>query len=312
MKKIVAVILTILLIFTLFASCAESNNNPPPDASDSGNTALGNAVNNTPDDDADDSEPEEEADSDEWWQSFYWRLTTKIEQIEDFGALQGTPGAYADYYYSVVAWGGGDISKEEADAVTGAYAFTVESVITIDTDEFVDRYVSNLLGGEIEGLDFGADVELAGAYRSGIPYYTDDNGYPITPPIGDNGSYVFPDGKEDESSGGYIQRVSPNWVSTIKNKDGEIVQPKAGSYMMYEALKIEYIGTTYHDMTGTTPEDIWYDLHIFIIIDPSTPGVDMDLGDYNAKIYIHLFTTEHHDVWLEGSGTLTLVELSYD
>ena len=63
-------------------------------------------------------------------------------------------------------------------------------------------------------------------------------------------------------------------------------------------------------MIGTVAENVVYDISMYVLIDPPAPG--LDLGDHNAKVYLRLTTSEQHSVWLEGDGTLTLVEHWFD
>jgi len=49
-----------------------------------------------------------------------------------------------------------------------------------------------------------------------------------------------------------------------------------------------------------------YDIDLFVVIETPAGGFVFADYDYAAKVYMHLTTTEHHAVWLEGEGTFSL------
>ena len=309
MKKVLTLMMAILLTLSLLmAACSDG------DAGDAGGGAPPDNQATTPPPESDTAVDEEgdpitELDADDWWLIYHWQFQGIIEQKEDFGALQGRPGAIADYLFNIKTQG--EYYHDEPGSIDGETLLTVGSVITIDTAELVDLLLSEYLGADVSGMGFGAEfgsiTELVGSYVSNIPYYIDDNGFPVEPQHDENYNYIWPEGKENASSGNpYIQKVASNWPSTIKDKNGQTVQPAAGSYMMYDSFIMEYTGETSQVMVGTVAENVVYNVYLFIVI--GSPSSGMGIGDHDAKVYLNLTTSEYHDVWLEGSGKLSLIE----
>jgi hypothetical protein len=281
MKKMVTILLA-LMVALLCASCG----NAP--TLTSGNTAQNN-------------DEDEVLNADEWWVDYVWVLTATIQQNEEFGELASVPGMYADYYYGIKM--NGAVSDSERNyPVEGAYVLSVESVITINTDEAAE----NLLGSlGISGEGLGINAELAGVYLNSNAYYVNNDGFPVIPEYDqDTWEPILPEGVELATPGlANIHKVAANWQSPIKDKNGRTVQPPRGSYLMFDAFKMEYTGST-TSIFGSFGEAVPYDVLLFAVIEPSSGT--MDIGDYNAKVYLNLTTTEHHSVWLEGEGTLAL------
>ena len=82
---------------------------------------------------------------------------------------------------------------------------------------------------------------------------------------------------------------------------------------MFESFVIEYTGTTYHVMTGSIDEDVAYNVSLFVVIEPPYSLPTVNSGEtLDAKAYMLLTTSQHHDIWLEGEGKLEVHELLYD
>ena len=233
--------------------------------------------------------------------TWYWKLDATITQKESFGDFANiAQGMYADYYFQIKIRNASTDMEED-------YASWVESSITIDTDELADRLLSEMLGGEVSGMGLGSISELNGKFTSLTPYYLDDNGYPVTPDFDENHDYIWPEGKEAYSQQFiYINEIANNWVSPIRDKNGQTVQPPAGSYLIYDAFKMEFTGATYHALVGSAAEDVVYDVDLFAVIE--SPTGKFDFSDYSAKVYLKLTTSQNHSVWLEGEGTFALVD----
>ncbi|MDR2035464.1 MAG: hypothetical protein LBP91_02140 [Coriobacteriales bacterium] len=275
MKKLVTILL-ILMFAVLCASCGSPPPLPPTDE-------------------------DEVLNADDWWVDYVWSLKATIQQKEEFGTLASLPGMYADYYYGI-KMNGAYSDSASGYPVEGPYVLTVESVITINTDEAA----AHLLGGlGLSGEDLAINAELAGVYINAIPYYVDNNGFPIVPEYDQNTwEPILPEGAQLETPGlANIHKIAANWQSPIKDKNGRAVQPPRGSYLMFDSFKMEYTGST-TSLFGSFGEAVPYDVLLFVVIEPSGRG--MDIGDYQAKVYLNLTTTEHHSVWLEGEGTLVL------
>ncbi|MCL2136433.1 MAG: hypothetical protein FWH40_03880 [Coriobacteriia bacterium] len=293
MKKSVSLALATLLMLSqmLATACSDSNKQSP--SSDS-QQSLGPSVNAG----LNDASPNG-SDEDNWWQRYFWRLEGSINQKEEFGTQAGHAGMYADYAFTIEMTGGKDpVHDNSTDYAEGYYDLSVRSSITIDTDEAADNILNDLLGSDVSGMDLGIDVVLAGEYRSDIPYYIGADGFPVIPPYDEeDGMYIFPEGTEDASTGPvYVHRVPKNWQSPIKDKNRQTVQPPTSSWLMFEAFKMEYTGTSSHALVGTFGEDVNYDVLLFIVIDEN----------YHAKIYLNLTTSVNHEIWLEGDGELVL------
>jgi len=246
---------------------------------------------------------------DEWYHDYFWQIDALIKQEEDIGALLGHPGGYADYQFNI-RMNYGLFNEEDLVRIEGYYAFALRSVIRINTDEMADRIASQILGEEVSGLGFGSVTELVGEYQSLIPYYIDDNGFPVAPPYDEaNNGYVFPAGKENATKYDvYCYRIPDDWESSIVDRNGQIVQPEEGSYLMYESFVMEYKGSTYHIITDSFDEHVVYNVFLYVVIDPGLPsitsfGIDAE-GYLGVKVYMNLKTSEHHSVWLEGEGRL--------
>ena len=334
MKKVLAVLIVLLMVGSLCAcgrdsiiallgnnsAVSDSNTSesvdPPAETPSGGDIVLFNtpasaspkesAAPNTNDKDV------EKNDANNWYTDYYWQLKANIAQNEEFGSLVGKPGMYADYVYDISMTGGGDSIADSNMTVEGTYALVVKSTITMDTDEAADRMLSSILGEVLSGLGLGIDVELSGEYYGGIPYYIDDNGMPAKPEYDENFEPIWPDGKTNASMGAaYVHKIAENWLSPIIDKNGNTVQPAAGSYLMFDAFTMKYTGSSSHVLVGSFDEELAYDIYLFIVIEPSQSGI-MDLGDFDAKVYLNLVTSEHHEIWLEGEGTMTLVEESFE
>ncbi|MCL1802659.1 MAG: hypothetical protein FWG30_03310 [Eubacteriaceae bacterium] len=287
MKKALTFVLALLLALTQLAACSSSS----PPATNSGN-----------------EDEIVEIDADAWWVDYYWKLEAKIAQNEEFGSLVNQPGMYADYVFDITMTGGGDPINDPNMTVEGIYYLQIESTIKINTDEAADRLLSELLGETLSDMGLGISVDLAGVYEGGIPYYLDGNGMPVKPEYDQNYEPIWPEGKTDASLGAnYVNKTSKDWQSPIKNKNGTPMQPAEGSYLMFDAFTMKYTGSSSHELIGSFSEDLAYDIYLYIVIEPAQPGI-IDLGDFNAKVYLNLVTSENHEIWLEGEGTLTLVE----
>ena len=303
MKKTLVLVMALLLALAMLTACNDS-------VSDDSATPSNDPYSSSSPPASDSSEDEEnvEIDADAWWADYYWQLEAKVEQNEEFGVLVDKPGMYANYVYNILMTGGGDPINDPTMTVAGRYALQVESTITINTDEAADRLLSELLGETLNEMGLGISAELSGEYAGGIPYYLDDNGMPTKPEYDEDDEPIWPEGKMDASIGNnYVKKTSKNWRSPIKDKSGATVQPKEGSYLMFDAFTMRYTGSSSHALVGSISEDVAYYIYLFIVIEPEKPG-GIDLGDFNAKVYLNLVTTQNHEVWLEGEGTLTLVE----
>ena len=311
MKKYFMAALVLLIAVSPLSACSITTNpggGAPPDNQADVSSAP-NAVLESAADFAMGNSTTEAIIADDWMGKYIWHLEAIINQREDFGALQGKPGAYADYEFHIRARGTDDtISSGNQDPIEGEYRFGVEAFITIDTDEFVDHLLSEILGEEVSGMGLGADAELIGSFISDLPYYIGDDGNPKLCPFDlDTGYCIWPDGSKQDFSQNtvmYASRIGKNWQSPIRDKNGQVVQAPEGNYLMYDTFKMEFTGSTSHLLAGTFAEDVMYDVEIYAVIEPGT--ADMDLGDYDANVYVKLTTSEHHSIWLEGNGKLTL------
>ena len=328
MKKLIALLIIIILAFSLLAACGGepaqpmtvmslTTNADSDGSSDSGGSSSGGAPTADADEividadeedadaiviDADEVDPEDEIEVELLDFDFRnWVLDATIEQTEAFEDVAvRAKGMYANYYFHIKMTNGSNDMERD-------YGSWVESTMRIETDELADRLLSEILGQEVSGMGLGATVELEGKFTSLIPYYLDDNGYPVTPEIDEGGNYIWPAGKEQNTTINiYMNEISKNFVSPIRDKNGQTVQPPAGSYLLYHSFKMEFIGETYHALVGSGAEDVVYDIDLYVVIETPAGGFIFADHDYAAKVYMDLTTTEHHSVWLEGEGTFSL------
>ena len=279
MKKVLTLAALLLLTLALLMACRVHNGSAPPDTQ----------VEVPPPES--ESEAPEEFDADAWYIDRWWSLKASVEQREEAGAVFGVPGMYMDFSFSINMTRALDdmYDPELKDlSVKGGYLLEMDSTITFDSDEAADLIASEMLGGSISGLGLGITVELSGHYDN-IGYFDDD------------GNFIF----IDQS---YVQAVGKDWRSVIKDKNGKRVQPLVGSYMVFEALTMEYAGTEYHAVpmySGFTSLENT-DMYLFLLIEPDLPGID--LTDRHVKVYITFPDWTSQEVWLEGEGTLVFNE----
>jgi len=246
--------------------------------------------------------------ADDYWIDYYWQLEASIVQTEEFGIrATGVPGMYADYVFNIKMTGGDDPLKNKS-VIKGQYLIQVDSTISIDTNDAVDWLFSKEVGGTVSGLELGINAVLSGTYNGGTPYYIDDEGFPAFPEYDDNYEPIWPEGKQNASLGGLatITKIDNNWQSPIKGTSGLPVNPAAGTYLVFDTFTMRYRGSSSQALFGAFDEDVAYDIYLYILIQPETPGV-WDIGDFAAKVYLE-FIYNGNETWLEGEGVLKLVQ----
>ena len=270
MKKLLVIILTFVLAAPLLTACGE-----------------GNGGSNPPAQQGDQQTPIEVVDGGEWFRDTYWSLDVTVDQQLEVGELYGVPGMYMNFHFDINM-----IKQISADDefwdedITGEYLLSVDSTVTENSDEAVDQLLSEALGGDVSGLEFGLNVYDEGHYST--------TGY-----LDEDENYVY-------VGGAFVQNASNNWVSYIKDKNLKSVQPPVGSYLMFHQFTMEYTS----EMAGiygyaSAIEEI--PIYLFIVIEPDSPGVDMEI-DRKVKVYMTFpdWNLAGKPVWLEGEGTLSM------
>ncbi|MCL1917734.1 MAG: hypothetical protein FWG14_05395 [Peptococcaceae bacterium] len=294
MKRTLVLVMAFLLALSLLTAC-------------SGNTGD-NVPTNT-------GEDVEEINADDWFVSHWWGLRADFSQNVKYTDFDSVQGMYQDLYQGMYFDMSFKIKMEHDEAfennpsIDGDYWLWMDSTISIDTDEAADRILSEKLGGDFSGMGLGISGELSGSYQSYYSY-TDNDGNYRKPEFDEDGNYIAPDGQKDKNA--YVQRVAKDWRSPIKDKNGGTVQPAAGSYMLFEAIKVEYTGSTSHVLAGSFGEKVIYDLYIYIVIEPDAPGADINVANLNerdAKVYIDLHTVNGNHIWIEGDGIFFLDQM---
>jgi hypothetical protein len=276
--------LMVLLAFMIAALCAACSNGPnvQPPPTDVENDAV--TSEETPP-----GEDIEEFDADAWFYDQWWGLEAHINQKDEVGAVFGLPGMYADYIFDIYM---AKADYDEDPSVTGEYGLLVESKILFNSDEAANL-ASKMLGGpDVSGWGLGISVEQVGRYHNGGYFDDDDN-------------FIFVDSS-------YMQNVKKNWQSVIKDKNGKLVQPPVGGYMMFEAFTIEYEGSGGNIIYATSGVKTVTDVYLFVVVEPGMPGVDINL-DRHVKVYITFpdWTIKGNEIWLEGEGILSVDESFY-
>ena len=322
MKKTLTLVMMVLFTLSLLTACSGNGG--------SGNGGSGNDEDVAPTDTPGSPPPTESAapatgggdieeiNADDWFISHWWGLRADFSQQVAYGDFSGSQslgmnldGMYADISFKILMEH--DNAFENDPSIDGEYWFLMDSTIVIDTDEAADRMLSEKLGFDLSGMGLGISGELSGSYRS-FYSYTDSDGNYTRPEFDQNGDYIVPDEQNDNPRTSCIQRVAGNWRSPIKDKSGKTVQPAAGSYMLFETIKMEYTGSTSHALVGSFAEAEVYDLYIYILIAPDATGASINVNDLNerdAKVYIDLHTVNGNHIWIEGNGFLFLNEAFY-
>ena len=289
MKKLLAIVLTILLSLMLLVACSEddgstsssSEHNPPAESTNTESNKEENEENDSG----------EVIDADKWYYDQYWTIDAKIHQIDDVGSAFNMPGMYADYIFSIHMIKG---LLSEDPSITGKYLLDVDSTIIFNSDEAADRLLSEAMGGlDVSLPGLGVSVEQIAHYST--EPYLDEN---------DNVVYV---------DSGYMQKVKNSWHSVIKDNGGKIVQPKAGSYMMFEEFTIEYTGSGGNLFYGASDKKTVTEVYLFVIVEPDNAGTGSSLSNRNVKVYITYpeWTINGSEIWLEGEGTLIASETAF-
>jgi hypothetical protein len=281
MKKTIIFLLA-LTIAVLCAACSNGTNVQPPPADIENDAAAPDEA--LPDEDI------EEFDVDSWILDHYWWLEAHINQKDEVGAVFGLPGMYADYIFDIFMV---NSDYDENPSVVNRYGLTVDSIILFNSDEAANNLASAMLGGlEVDASGLGVNVRQVGSY-SNHGYFDDDD------------NFIFVDT-------GYMQNVKKNWQSIIKDKNGKLVQPPVGGYMMFEEFTIEYEGDGGNIMYATSGTKTVTDVYLFVLVEPSPPGVDINL-DHHVKVYVTFpdWTIKGSEIWLEGEGMLSVEESLY-
>jgi len=311
--------IALLILFALFLPTACSGNGggandgdvapadilgSPPPAESVANAAGGGNV--------------EEFNADDWFMAHWWGLRADISQkvaYEEFSNSQSLgmnmDGMYADISFKILMEH--DNAFENDPSIDGEYWFLMDSTIIIDTDEAADRLLGDLLGFDLSEMGLGISGELSGSHRSFYSYADSDGNY-AKPEFDQDGNYIVPEGQTDGPRTSYVQRVAKNWQSPIRDNGGRTVQPAAGSYILFESIKMEYTGQTSHALAGSYGEKEVYDLYVYILIEPDAAGAAIDVNDLNereAKVYVDLHTVNGNNIWIEGKGYLFLNEAFY-
>ena len=268
MKRLLTIILTLIMAASLLTACGTDQSGDKPV----------DQTHHNPNDN-----PIIVIDGGEWFLDEWWSLQATIDQELEIGAAHGAPGMYMNFSYDITM-----VKELESDdaSITGDYYLCVDSVVTLNSDEAVDHLLSEQLGVEVSGYGFGVNTYEEGHYSNA--------GY-----LDDEGNYVHVDAA-------YVQNVSNNWHSVIKDRNGHIVKPPVGSYLMFEQFTMSYMGS------ATTVLGSWYGIsevetYLFIVIDPDQPGVELEI-DRPVRVYMTFpdWPLDGSEVWFEGSGTLSL------
>ena len=314
LSTLLAVMMVLLFALSLLTACSVNggggNNGDivPTNISES----LPQTENTAP---AADSGDVVDFDVDDWVFYHWWGLDADITQLVKYSDFAGSQtldmnmdGMYADISFKIRMEHYDNF--EQTTSVDGEYILMIDSTITIDTDEAADRLLSGLLGEVLSGMELGISGELSGSYRSFFSYVDNDGNY-RRPKFDDDGNYIKPDDQSDHPSTSFVLRVPENWPSLIKDTNGKTVLPVAGSYMLFENIKMEYTGFTSHALVGAFDEEVVYDLFIFVLIAPDAPGQGINVSNLNerdVKVYIDLHTVNGNHIWIEGDGLFFLNE----
>lgn len=295
--KLTSALLAVVLLFALLplAACS-GNGDDTTEYSFPANDAA-HATSN---------EEDMEISTESWIIHHWWALEADFSQNTEYGTLAGVPGIYADFSFYISMTH--DNAFEDNPSIDGDYQLSMESTVTINSDEAADLVLSDLLGGDVSGMELGLSGVLSGSYRSYISYADNDGNY-TKPQFDENGLYFLPEGQDDNSRKAYVQRVGPNWLSPIKDANGNAVQPAVGSYLLFEEIDMEYTGTMSQAFVGSFTEEVMYTLYVFVVIEPDTPGAIIDennLNERDAKVYINVRTANGNNLWIEGDGLLYL------
>ena len=263
MRKTLTLLMTLLLTLSLLVACGEgdkSNNAAQP--SDSGETTDKQGSN-------------ENDDIEVYWFDQYWRIEASVNQTIDEGKKQGLSGMYYNFQFNIRATSTN--FYEQNPSVSGAYGLTVDSTITMNTDEAYGSLLSEALGEEVSGEGLGVFGVMETHYQSSL-----------------------------ETGMSYVNVIQPNWNSTIRDSNGQSVTPEAGTLMLFESLELEYTGSggqVFYGTFDTGDTTSTTSIHLYLLIEPDPTEWDMDQPEpaRQVRVYIHLLDT---DEWIEGIGQL--------
>jgi len=283
MKKLMAILLTLTLVFSLSAvtGCAKTPVNEEDETDllaliPGGDTEEASDVQEEDDANEEPDEPQEEEVVNP--PESNWYLSCRIDETIDIGAAEGSPGIFAQYIFEF------HMRKLGGAYPSGAYSTVITSSMSIDASEFFEEFFKDLQGAagghldaEVTGKRDDLALECIGYWEYGVtrevfPYIEDDLKRQVIP------------GDED-----YLITEHIEIVYTGESDIGGFGETGGGSGAIGDII------------TAGEKETV---IVIYILIEPDEVWGNAFFNDEELTRKAHFYVSLYDGTWLSGEGIL--------